>query len=88
MGESETLASFYRLKCFCSFEKNREMSIKETLQAAAIQIRDERKLEANTAKRVGALLLALVEADLNMEDLEKSFLSGSKKMKLLNLLIL
>jgi len=55
------------------------MSIKETLQAAAIQIRDERKLEANTAKRVGALLLALVEADLNMEDLEKSFLSRLKE---------
>lgn len=55
------------------------MSIKETLRAAAIQIRDERKLEANTAKRVGALLLALVEADLNMEDLEKSFLSRLKE---------
>lgn len=53
-------------------------NIKEALRAAAIQIRDERKLEANTAERVGSLLLALVEADLSMEDLEKSFLSSVK----------
>ena len=53
-------------------------NIKEVLRAAAIQIRDERKLEANTAERVGSLLLALVEADLSMEDLEKSFLSSVK----------
>lgn len=53
-------------------------NIKEALRAAAIRIRDERKLEANTAERVGSLLLALVEADLSMEDLEKSFLSSVK----------
>lgn len=53
-------------------------NIKEVLRATAIQIRDERKLEANTAERVGSLLLALVEADLSMEDLEKSFLSSVK----------
>ena len=50
-------------------------NIKEVLRAAAIQIRDERKLEANTAERVGSLLLALVEADPSIEDLEKLFLS-------------
>ncbi len=54
------------------------MNIKETLRAAAIQIRDERKLEANTAKRVGALLLALVEADLNIEDLKELFLNRTE----------
>lgn len=54
-------------------------NIKEVLRAAAIQIRDERKLEANTAERVGSLLLALVEADLDIEDLEKSFLSQLKE---------
>lgn len=54
------------------------VNIKDTLRNAAIQIRDERKLEANTAKRVGTLLLSMVEAGFNTEELEKLFLSKAK----------
>ena len=49
--------------------------IREALREAAIQIRDEHKLGANTAKRVGSLLLALVDAGVNIEELRKFFLS-------------
>ena len=51
--------------------------IRDVLREAAIQIRDEHKLGANTAKRVGSLLLALVDAGVNIEGLEKLFLSKS-----------
>ena len=52
--------------------------IKDVLREAAIQIRDEHKLGANTAKRVGSLLLALVDAGLNLEDLKEIFLSKTQ----------
>lgn len=49
--------------------------IKEALIAAAIQIRDEKRAGANTALRVGSLLLAICEAlALTPEELEKIFL--------------
>lgn len=48
--------------------------IRDTLRQLAIQIRDEHNMGANTAKRVGSLLLALVDAGANIEDLEKIFL--------------
>lgn len=52
--------------------------IREALREAAIQIRDEHKLGANTAKRVGSLLLALVDAGINIKELEKTFLHKDK----------
>lgn len=50
--------------------------IKEALKAAAVQIRDEKKAGANTAHRVGSLLLAMIEAtsDVDINQLAKSFL--------------
>ena len=49
--------------------------IKEALKSAAIQIRDEKQAGANTALRVGSLLLAICEAlSLTPEELEKIFL--------------
>lgn len=48
--------------------------IRDVLREAAIQIRDEHKLGANTAKRIGSLLLALVNSGADIEELEKIFL--------------
>ena len=48
--------------------------VREILREAAIQIRDERRLGANTANRVGSLLLALVDAGANIEQLEEFFI--------------
>ena len=50
--------------------------IKEALNAAAIQIRDEKQTGANTANRVGSLLLAMIEtfSDSDIEELAKIFL--------------
>lgn len=50
--------------------------IKEALRQAAVQIRDEKKAGANTALRVGSLLLAMIEAssDVDINQLAKSFL--------------
>lgn len=49
--------------------------IKEALKSAAIQIRDEKQAGANTALRVGSLLLAICEAlNLETDELEKIFL--------------
>ena len=53
--------------------------IKEALKAAAIQIRDEKRTGANTALRVGSLLLAICEAlNLEPEELAKLFLRKDK----------
>ena len=51
-------------------------NIKEALRAAAVQIRDEKITGANTAFRVGSLLLAMINAtsDVDMEHLSKFFL--------------
>ena len=49
--------------------------IKEALKEAAIRIRDEKQAGANTAMRVGSLLLAICEAlSLTPDELEKIFL--------------
>ena len=50
--------------------------IKEALRQAAVQIRDEKKAGANTALRVGSMLLAMIEAssDVDINQLAKSFL--------------
>lgn len=50
--------------------------IKEALRQAAVQIRDEKKAGANTALRVGSLLLAMINAtsDADIEHLSKFFL--------------
>ena len=50
--------------------------IKEALKSAAIQIRDEKQTGANTALRVGSLLLAMIEAssDADIEELAQIFL--------------
>lgn len=53
--------------------------IKEALRQAAVQIRDEKKAGANTALRVGSLLLAIIEAlNLEPEELAKIFLRKDK----------
>lgn len=53
-------------------------NIKDALRELAILIRDERKPAANTAKRVGSLLLSMVEADLSLEDLKELFLKRTE----------
>lgn len=53
--------------------------IKEALKSAAIQIRDEKQAGANTALRVGSLLLAICEAlNLEPDELAKVFLRKDK----------
>ena len=53
--------------------------IKEALKVAAIQIRDEKQTGANTALRVGSLLLAICEAlILGPDELAKYFLRKDK----------
>lgn len=53
--------------------------IKEALKSAAIQIRDEKQTGANTALRVGSLLLAIIEAlNLETEEFAKIFLRKDK----------
>lgn len=47
---------------------------KELLKRLAIQIRDERKIGANTAQRVGSFLLSLVESGEDIEELAMYFL--------------
>lgn len=49
--------------------------IRDTLRQLAIQIRDEHNMGANTAKRVGSLLLAIVDAGVDIDALRKYFLS-------------
>ncbi len=53
--------------------------IKEALKSAAIQIRDEKQAGANTALRVGSLLLAICEAlNLEPDELAKIFFRKDK----------
>lgn len=47
---------------------------KELLKKLAAQIRDERKIGANTAQRVGSFLLSLVESGADIEELTMYFL--------------
>lgn len=55
-------------------------SIIEALKASAIQIRDEKQAGANTALRVGSLLLAICEAlSLETDELAKVFLRKDKE---------
>ena len=54
--------------------------IKDVLKNLAIQIRDEHKVGANTAKRVGDLLCAFVDAlGPDLEELAKYFLRKDKE---------
>lgn len=53
--------------------------IKDTLKKLAEQIRDERNAGANTALRVGSLLLAMIDADADITDFEKYFLRKDKE---------
>ena len=48
---------------------------REILRQLAKQVRDEHRMGANTATRVGSLLLALVDAGVDNEELKKLFLS-------------
>lgn len=48
--------------------------IKDTLKKLAIQIRDERNTGANTALRVGSLLLAMIESGVDIGELGKKFI--------------
>lgn len=45
--------------------------IKDTLKKLAEQIRDERNAGANTALRVGSLLLAMIDAGADVDKLRK-----------------
>lgn len=47
--------------------------IKDTLKKLAEQIRDERNAGANTALRVGSLLLAMIDAGADVDKLRKIF---------------
>ena len=68
--------------------------IKEALRQAAIEIRDEHKLGANTAKRVGGMLLSLIDwagnisnSDADFSDLKSkvdTFLEGSDTDGIIN----
>lgn len=49
-------------------------STKDILRELATQIRDERKIGANTAQRVGSFLLSLVEAGVDIEELARYFI--------------
>lgn len=51
---------------------------KENLRQTAIGIRDEFRAGANTAYRVGSLLLAMIDADIDIDDLRKFFLSKDR----------
>ena len=63
--------------------------IKEALKAEAIRIRDEKKTGANTASRVGSLLLAICEVlNLELEELAKHFLRKDQDDKTTYLLSL
>ena len=53
--------------------------IKDTLKKLAEQIRDERNAGANTALRVGSLLLAMIDAGADITDFEKYFLRKDKE---------
>lgn len=53
--------------------------IKDTLKKMAEQIRDERNAGANTALRVGSLLLAMIDAGADITDFEKYFLRKDKE---------
>lgn len=48
--------------------------IKDTLKKLAEQIRDERNAGANTALRVGSLLLAMIDAGADVDKLRKIFI--------------
>lgn len=48
--------------------------IRDTLRKLAVQIRDERNAGANTALRVGSLLLAIIDAVNDINELEKVFI--------------
>ena len=55
-------------------------TIKDALKKAAIQVRDEKQTGANTALRVGSLLLAICEAlNLEPDELTKYFLRKDKE---------
>lgn len=49
-------------------------AIKEALKKAAVQIRDEKVAGANTALRVGSLLLAMIEAGVDLDELAMHFI--------------
>lgn len=53
--------------------------IKDTLKKLAEQIRDKRNAGANTALRVGSLLLAMIDAGADITDFEKYFLRKDKE---------
>lgn len=53
--------------------------IKDTLKKLAEQIRDERNAGANTALRVGSLLLAMIDAGADITDFEKYFFRKDKE---------
>lgn len=50
------------------------VDIRETLRKLATQIRDEQKTGANTAYRVGSLLLAMIESGIDIGELSKTFI--------------
>lgn len=52
--------------------------IRDTLRQLAAQIRDERRAGANTALRVGSLLLAMIDALSDITELDKIFIHKDK----------
>lgn len=52
--------------------------IRDALRKLAVQIRDERNAGANTALRVGSLLLAIIDAGVDIGELAEYFLSKYK----------
>ena len=52
---------------------------KDYLRQLAIAIRDEYRKGANTAYRVGSLLLSLIDTDANIESLNQYFLRKDKE---------
>lgn len=51
---------------------------KENLRQTATSIRDESRAGANTAYRVGSLLLAMIDSDIDVDQLRKFFLSKDR----------
>jgi len=49
--------------------------IKDDLRKKATEIRDERKAGANTAFRLGSLLLAIIDDRIDIDDISRNFLS-------------
>lgn len=53
--------------------------LKDIIRKGAIEIRDERKAGANTALRIGALLLSIIDAIVDIDDADKKYVRKDKE---------